>query len=408
VIGQNPDSLYVLQKNMEQIMPRSCLTCTIREPASGVFDHCARCRDKKQIYCSRICQKQDWKHHKAHCFTPAEATARKAIGKATTVRSCAVCKKSPATTSRALKSCSACRSVYYCGPVCQTHDWHDGGHSTACPGPRNKKKLPLNAAQHVCQEQVVLALRCANAGDKGGEARAYTTLGNTHTGLSQFAKATEYHTKALGIYRELGFRCGEGVSLQNLANCHPVLSVGKVSELYANSMAIARDIGDKHLLACGFFGLGKLQCAMGDCKQAIQLFYQSMAIAVEIGSRSMALPSFSGLGGAHSKLGNFSAAKGFFENALACALDVGDRREEMGAHCNIGATLVKLGQSAKAIELLHKALLIAAELGDRKGECIAYSNLALAHEKLGETDTAMGYNLKYRSMRQEIPHSLLL
>jgi tetratricopeptide (TPR) repeat protein len=389
-------------------MPRCCLTCTIREPAFCVFDHCGRCHDKKQIYCSRICQKQDWKHHKAHCFTPAEATARKAIGKATTVRSCAVCKKSKATTGHALKSCAACRSVYYCGPVCQTQDWYDGGHGTACFGhPRRPKtvRLPLNAAQHVCQEQVVLALRCANAGDKAGELKAYTKLGYTHKHIGQFAKAIEYHTKALGISRELGFRHGECACLFNLASTYP--NIGefvKSFELYATCIAIARDIGDKRCEGAAYSGMGQVHSEIGDCEHAIPLFHQTLDIAIELANRRLLAAAYSGLCVAHIDLRRFSEAKVFSEQTLAIALEMGDRLTEMTAHNNLGSILINLGQSAEAIEHLHTALFIAGEIGNRKSECYAYTNLEIAHRKLGETDTALSYRLKSRSMTRELAH----
>ncbi|KAF2438217.1 hypothetical protein P171DRAFT_437280 [Karstenula rhodostoma CBS 690.94] len=52
------------------VLPTTCSTCTRPPPSGHSLLRCSRC--KRAYYCSRTCQKQAWKTHKADC-DPASA-----------------------------------------------------------------------------------------------------------------------------------------------------------------------------------------------------------------------------------------------------------------------------------------------------------------------------------------------
>ena len=103
---------------------------------------------------------------------------------------------------------------------------------------------------------MVAALRCAEAGDKLGEAEACTELRHAHDELNQFGKAIEYHTKVLNLYLELGHREGEGFACNNLANTYRrLVQFAKALELYTKSLAI-RELGDKQREGNAYLDMG--------------------------------------------------------------------------------------------------------------------------------------------------------
>jgi hypothetical protein len=54
------------------IQPRRCAACDAEEPVRGFFKLCARCG--KAAYCSKACQKADWRaRHKRACAPDAHA-----------------------------------------------------------------------------------------------------------------------------------------------------------------------------------------------------------------------------------------------------------------------------------------------------------------------------------------------
>lgn len=96
-----------------------CMNCD-----KGVHDginKLSKCVNCKQVYyCSKECQKFDWKNHKKSCNILAEMT---------TVR-CNKCNKSERDGVKKLSTCARCTQVYYCSRECQKTDWKS--HKKCC------------------------------------------------------------------------------------------------------------------------------------------------------------------------------------------------------------------------------------------------------------------------------------
>ena len=217
---------------MEQ---KSCRVCAAVVGTGGVARllHCGRCQSEP--YCSTRCQRKDWPTHKLVCFTSEEKKQRRAIKQQTTVKDCAVCSKTTASTGAKLKSCALCRGVRYCSSECQKADWPN--HKLTCSGrkgetahPQAKKTRSLHPVQKQIQQLIVAAMRCARAGDRHGEGSAYCDLGNAYFSLGQFDKAVEFHRKALNIALELGNRAWVGAAYANLGNAYE--SLGQFQQKY--------------------------------------------------------------------------------------------------------------------------------------------------------------------------------
>ena len=71
------------------------------------------------IYCSEICQKNDWINHKTICKVNAKV-CRAAYIKANTKEVCHNCFKE---STKGFKQCAGCKRVAYCSEVCQKAHW---------------------------------------------------------------------------------------------------------------------------------------------------------------------------------------------------------------------------------------------------------------------------------------------
>jgi hypothetical protein len=106
-----------------------------------------------EVYCSPACQRADWSNHREHCemimdnsrlgllltqlefsdrgqaalrrLHAARSNAARSNAPPASSRRCAVCAKA------ALKECSRCKSVRYCGRACQKRHWK-AGHKKEC------------------------------------------------------------------------------------------------------------------------------------------------------------------------------------------------------------------------------------------------------------------------------------
>ena len=111
--------------------------------------------------------------------------------------------------------------------------------------PRSGERSP-SAVQKQVQELVVAAMRCAQAGDRSGEAIAYSNLGNAYYRLGQFDKAIEFHHKHLNIALGVGDRAGEGTAYGNLGNGYYSLGqFDKGIEFHHKRLNIALEVGDR-------------------------------------------------------------------------------------------------------------------------------------------------------------------
>ena len=72
---------------------------------------CSKC--KLQYYCSKECQQSDWKNHKAICRKGNSEETSAAMS----LEPCSVCSK------EASKKCSNCKLQFYCSKQCQKEDW---------------------------------------------------------------------------------------------------------------------------------------------------------------------------------------------------------------------------------------------------------------------------------------------
>mmetsp|Transcript_13333 Transcript_13333/g.15535 ORF Transcript_13333/g.15535 Transcript_13333/m.15535 type:complete len:395 (+) Transcript_13333:123-1307(+) len=64
-VRKSEQGLAISNREKERVALNSCLKCGIEEESIGRFKSCARCQ--KIFYCSKACQKEDWKVHKKHC-----------------------------------------------------------------------------------------------------------------------------------------------------------------------------------------------------------------------------------------------------------------------------------------------------------------------------------------------------
>ena len=76
-------------------------------------------------------------------------------------------------------------------------------------------------------------------GDRSGEGRAYSNLGNALDSLGNFKTAIDYHDRHLKIAKELNDRSGEGKAYGNLGKAHDSLRhLKKAYEYHERTMSV--------------------------------------------------------------------------------------------------------------------------------------------------------------------------
>jgi tetratricopeptide (TPR) repeat protein len=132
------------------------------------------------------------------------------------------------------------------------------------------------------------------------------------------------------------------------------------------SLAIAREIGDKGRVAMTLQLMGIALSEQGDRAAALGHFEESLAMIREIGPPRRMAAALQNLAHWHQDGGNFAAAESVLEETLALTREIGDRgANTAAAMTNLAGLAVKRGAYARARELLCEAAEISEEIGSR-------------------------------------------
>ncbi|MFI9174558.1 tetratricopeptide repeat protein [Streptomyces lincolnensis] len=181
------------------------------------------------------------------------------------------------------------------------------------------------------------------AGDREGEAGAWTSLGIALREAGRVEEAIEAHTRARDLYQAARDRHREGMAWNNLGVA--LRDAGRVEEAI-DALTSARDLfqaaGDRHREGTTWNNLGLALRDAGRAEEAID---------------------------AHTR------ARDLFQAA-------GDRHREGMAWNNLGVALEEAGRVEEAIEAYGRDLEICREFEDWYGTGQTLFNLALVHEGL--------------------------
>jgi predicted ATPase/DNA-binding SARP family transcriptional activator len=200
-----------------------------------------------------------------------------------------------------------------------------------------------------------LHLPCAPATDTHGEshrsarAKALNAEGVLANVQGDYSAARALSEESLAITRELGDRHGIASSLNILGivarheGAYPLARA-----LYEESLAITRELGDRQGIASSLNNLGLVAEIQGDYAAARSLHEESLAIKRELGARHAIAMSLDNLGAVAYRQGDFPAARGLHEESLAIRRELGDR-------LGIATSLEEIGRLALAVELPERA-----------------------------------------------------
>jgi tetratricopeptide (TPR) repeat protein len=155
------------------------------------------------------------------------------------------------------------------------------------------------------------------------------------------------------------------------------------------------------------FGAGQLGSWMGRYAEAETYLQESLAIAREIGDKPMVARVLQPLGLASLGRGDLGAARMHSEEALSLAEELGNKRE-LAAALNALAQLHRAeGAPNTAQPLYERALALARELKDRESIAIALLNLAMVSIARQLGDQAREMLLEVTAIVKEIGSKLL-
>jgi predicted ATPase/class 3 adenylate cyclase len=143
--------------------------------------------------------------------------------------------------------------------------------------------------------------------------------------------------------------------------------------------ALARKGAQRRELArCrGLFVVGQFCYFRGEHEEAQHHLEESVAIARELGDKRRVAAALHPLGMAHLSRGDLATARRYLEEALASAEELNEPREIAAASNQLGQLLRVEGDLDRAEALYHRMLKLCNELGDRETTAAGLLNLAM-------------------------------
>jgi tetratricopeptide (TPR) repeat protein len=147
---------------------------------------------------------------------------------------------------------------------------------------------------------------------------------------------------------------------------------------------------------------GQLDCVRGHYEDAERYLTESLAIAREIGDKRMVAAVLQPLGVASLGQEDLAGALGHFEEALSLARELGNKRE-VAAALNALAQVHRVEGALMTAEPLYTSVVeLARELGDRESIAIGLLNLAMVEIGQGSADHVRSKLLEVLAIVEEI------
>jgi DNA-binding SARP family transcriptional activator/DNA-binding XRE family transcriptional regulator len=240
-------------------------------------------------------------------------------------------------------------------------------------------------------------------GDPHAEASVNDVLGLIHYNVSDYAKATSCHSRALALHRRTGNELGEAGSLHNLGRVHSQLGKPTQASLYhEQALTINRRLGNRYGEASDLNYVGAAWLSRGRPDRAIAYQTQALAISREIGGRTLEMVACNGLGLAHWALGELDRAVKFHVDCLAVCGQLGHKLGETNGLVCLAETNCDAGRYQEAYAQAQTGITNGRQLGERRHEVGGLDVLATVHLRRNRPEIARGYYADALQIAREI------
>ncbi len=239
----------------------------------------------------------------------------------------------------------------------------------------------------------------AQSGQLRTAARVKTLYGGGWLYLEELARSGELFAESLMLARELGDSRLIALTLQGRGESRQRYGAwAEAQTLFEESLARLRELGDDEETAWVLDHLGRLVWEQEDYSRASELFQESLLLFRKVGHLWGIAHSFERLGAVNLATGNYERATTFFHESLLRFRELGDKWQIELVLEHAGLAAFKQGDFARASVLLidslrlnvdtnhlhgiARSLILLAKLADAQGNGVRAARLGGAVEAL--------------------------
>ena len=231
------------------------------------------------------------------------------------------------------------------------------------------------------------------AGDRTGEARAGTDLGNMQVRLGRHGEAVAQFRRAVDLYQQVGDHSGQARGLNNIGVVEQRQGRHTVAAgHFRQALEHSRQAGDRIGEAWALNNLGTVAQLRGSWAEAVRDRRRALELFRQAGDQIGQAEVLNNLGDLEQRQGQHAAALGHYRQALAGYQQAGSRVGEAWARSSLGDVHTLLGEPDRAAEQLCWALALFRELGDLDGEPWVLTGLGDAARAAGRPAEALRWH----------------
>ncbi|HEX7162915.1 MAG TPA: tetratricopeptide repeat protein, partial [Trebonia sp.] len=238
--------------------------------------------------------------------------------------------------------------------------------------------------------QTAATAAAGRLGDRSGQARALTELGNLQGLTGEYPGAEASLQAALELRRETGDKAGQAHALTELANMRRLTDdyPGAEASLHA-ALELHQETGDKVGQAYALTGLGSVGRESGDFPGAKTSLRMALELCEETGDKAGQAYALTQLIAVQTATGEYDDAIRNGESALVIARELGDRLRLARALMELGMVQRRTGDYDSAAQSQQAAYDVCVELGNRLGQANALTELADVRRLTGDHQGAL-------------------
>jgi len=215
-------------------------------------------------------------------------------------------------------------------------------------------------------------------------------LGDANRGLCNYALATANYAQSLALARQIGDAASIADALLGLATSARGCGDYATARQHLEE-ALGWSARDSRLQTRVLDALGDVAREAGDYAAAEEYAQRSMAICQALDAPSLLAGSLARLGNIAYVQGDVATAKTYYEQSLAFSKQVGQLIDIASSLNNLGVIAHRHGRYAEAIGYYQQSQALELETGNRRSLAISWINMALAAKQLGDYGTVEEY-----------------
>ena len=205
-------------------------------------------------------------------------------------------------------------------------------------------------------------------------------------------KAYLYAEEALQLSKQLEYKYGQGLALNNLGVYYK--NLGRLDEalrLFIESLKIQEDLQNQQRIAFTLSNIGNIHMIKADYDKALDFYTQALTVFKELGVPAYIIRIYNNIGNVYYAYQNFAEALRYYEQAAALVAQSGQNDVPFDLLTNLGNIYYQQNDYKQALAYYFESLEVERRVQNKYGQAKALFNIGETHRADQQYNDATKY-----------------